>query len=99
MSDMSGMLGGLQAQMKRMQEDAARAEVEGAAGNGLVRVKMNGAQEVLSVRIDPKAAGDLEMLEDLVQAAVNDACRRSKEAAAAQVAAFARQMGLPPGMF
>jgi DNA-binding protein YbaB len=39
------------------------------------------------------------MLEDLVQAATNDACRRSKEAAAAQVAAFARQMGLPPGMF
>lgn len=95
---MGGLLGGLQQQMKQLQAEAERAEVEGVAANGLVVVRMNGAQEVLSVRIDPKAAADVEMLEDLVRAATNDAVRRSKEAAAAKLSAFAQAMGLPPGL-
>ena len=65
-SDMGGLLGGLQQQMKAMQEQAERAEVEGVAAGGLVRVRMNGAQEVLAVTIDPKALGDAELLEDPV---------------------------------
>jgi DNA-binding YbaB/EbfC family protein len=98
-SDMGGLLGGLQQQMKAMQEQAERAEVEGVAAGGLVRVRMNGAQEVLAVTIDPKALGDAELLEDLVRAATNDAVRLSKSAAAAGVAQLAQQMGLPPGLF
>lgn len=96
---MGGMMAGLQQQMKQMQAEAERAEVEGVAGNGLVVVRMNGAQEVLSVRIDAKVGGDLELVEDLVRAATNDAVRRSKEAAAAKLAQFAQAMGLPPGLF
>lgn len=96
---MGGLLGGLQAQMKQLQAEAERTEVEGVAGNGLVVVRMTGAQEVLSVRIDPKVATDVEMVEDLVRAATNDAVRRSKEAAAAKLAQFAQSMGLPPGLF
>lgn len=97
--DMGGLLGGLQQQMQQLQADAEKEEVDGTAGNGLVVVRMNGAQEVLSVRIDPKAAADRELLEDLLRAAINDAVRRSKEATARKLAGFAQAMGLPPGLF
>jgi DNA-binding YbaB/EbfC family protein len=97
-NDMGGLLGGLQAQMKQMQEEAARVEVEGVAAGGLVRVRMNGAQEVLSVTVDPRALGDAELLEDLVRAATNEAVRQSKQAAAQGVAQLAARMGLPPGL-
>jgi DNA-binding YbaB/EbfC family protein len=96
---MGGLLGGLQAQMKQMQEEAERVEVEGVAAGGMVRVRMNGAQEVLSVKVDPRALGDAELLEDLVRAATNEAVRLSKQAAAQGVAQLAQRMGLPPGLF
>ncbi len=95
---MSGMLGGLQQQMKALQAEAEREEVEATAG-GLVTVRMNGAQEVLGVRIDPRAMDDRELLEDLLRAATNDAVRRSKEVMAAKLGQLAQAMGLPPGMF
>jgi DNA-binding YbaB/EbfC family protein len=98
-NDMGGLLGGLQAQMKQMQEEAERVEVEGVAAGGMVRVRMNGAQEVLSVKVDPRALGDAELLEDLVRAATNEAVRLSKQAAAQGVAQLAQRMGLPPGLF
>lgn len=99
MGNAAGLLGGLQQQMKAMQEEAARVEVEGTAGGGLVRVRMNGAQEVLGVHIDKRALEDGDLLEDLVRAASNEAMRRSKEAAAASLAQLAQRMGLPPGLF
>ena len=95
---MGGLLGGLQERMKAVQAEAEAEVVEGSAANGLVVVKMNGAQEVLGVKIDAKAAADVELLEDLVRAATNDAVRRSKAAAAGKLAAFAASMGLPPGL-
>jgi len=98
MGGMGGMLGGLQAQMKRFQEEAEREEVDGVAGRGLVTVRMNGAQEVVSVKIDPAALADREMLEDLLRAATNDAVRRSKEIVAQKLAGMAASMGLPPGL-
>lgn len=98
MGGFGGMLGGLQAQMKALQAEAEREEVEGTAG-GLVSVRMNGAQEVLAVRIDSKILSDKELAEDLVRAATNDAVRRSREVVARKMSAFAAQMGLPPGLF
>lgn len=95
---MGGLIAGMQQQMKAMQAEAERAEVEGVAGRNLVVVRMNGAQEVLSVRIDPSALADREMLEDLIQAATNDAIRRSKEVVAQKLAGLAQAMGLPPGL-
>ena len=95
---MAGMLGGLKEQMKQMQAEAEKVEVDGAAGGSMVVVRMNGGQEVLSVRIDPKVLGDRELCEDLVRAATNDAVRRSKEASAAKLAEFMQRMGLPPGL-
>lgn len=95
---MGGLMSGLKQQMAQIQAEAEKAEVEGTAGSGLVVVRMNGAQEVLAVRIDDKAMADRELLEDLVRAAVGDAVRRSKEASAQRLAAFAQKLGLPPGM-
>jgi hypothetical protein len=99
MGGMGGLLGGLQGQMQALQAEAEKAEVEGKAGGGKVVVRMNGAQEVLSVRIDPKIMDDRELLEDLVRAATNDASRRSKEIVAQKLAELAQAMGLPPGLF
>ena len=67
----------MQAQMAQMQEEAASEVVEASAGGGMVTVKANGAGEVVSITIDPKAIDpdDPEMLADLVLAAVNEALR------------------------
>ncbi len=97
MGGMSGLLGGFQKQMQELQAEAEREEVEATAG-GLVTVRINGAQEVLSVRIDPKAMDDRELLEDLLRAATNDAVRRSKEVVAKKLGTLAAAMGLPPGL-
>lgn len=59
--------------MEQMQAELDKVEMEGAAGSGLVKVLMTGKSELRRVTIDPKAAEDLETLEDLIVAAVNDA--------------------------
>jgi DNA-binding protein YbaB len=59
---------------------------------------MTGTQKVVSVAIDPAAAGDSEMLQDLVVAAVNEALELSKQLAAAKMQAIASGLGLPPGL-
>jgi len=70
-----------QAKMMKMQEELAGREVEGSAGGGMVKVKANGRHEVIEVKIDPTVVDpeDIEMLEDLVAAAVNDAQSRADE--------------------
>jgi DNA-binding YbaB/EbfC family protein len=67
----------MQQKMEKIQQELAEKEVEGSSGGGMVTVKMNGQQEVLSIQIDPEvfSDGDKEMLEDLVVAAVNEARR------------------------
>jgi hypothetical protein len=67
----------MQARLQKVQEELGRRELTGAAGGGLVQVTMNGRAEVLRVRIDPQAASDVEMLEDLVAAAFRDAQRQA----------------------
>jgi DNA-binding YbaB/EbfC family protein len=95
---MGGLLGGFQQQMQALQAEAEKEEVEATAG-GRVTVRMNGAQEVVSIRIDPKAMDDRELLEDLLTAATNDASRRAKEVVARKLGQLAASMGLPPGLF
>lgn len=74
----------MQAQMAKMQEELAALTVEGSAGGGMVTVSANGQGDIMSVKIDPEVLGDgdVEMVEDLVLAAVNEALRRSKDLAA-----------------
>ena len=71
----------MQAEMVKAQEEAQQQEVEASAGGGMVTVKVNGALEVLEIKIDPDAVDpeDVEMLQDMVQAAINEALRSAQE--------------------
>ena len=71
----------MKASMDRLQEELATREVEAGAGGGMVTVVATGAQEISSVSIDPSVIDpeEKEMLQDLIQAAVNEALRKSKE--------------------
>jgi DNA-binding YbaB/EbfC family protein len=90
----------MQQKIAKLQEELAHKEVEGTSGGGMVRVKMNGRQEVMNVQIDPQvfADGDKEMLEDLVTAAFNEARRVSLDLAKEEMSKLTG--GLPvPGLF
>ncbi len=92
----------MQAQMLQMQEDLAKVTVEGAAGGGMVRVVANAQGEIVSLKIAPEVVNpqDIEMLEDLVLAAVNESLRLGKEKANRQMEQITGGMGLSmPGLF
>lgn len=88
----------MQSQMNKVQAELETETVEASAGGGAVRVVATGTQKVVSVAIDPAAASDTEMLQDLVVAAVNEAMERSKQMAASKMQAVASGLGLPPGL-
>ena len=90
----------LKAEMDRLQAEAATKRVEGSAGGGMVTVVANGKGDLLSVKIDPEVARgeDLEMLQDLVVAASNDALRRARELLAQEVSRLTGGLNLP-GLF
>jgi nucleoid-associated protein EbfC len=71
-------------QAQKMQEQMAKdmetLRVDATAGGGIVKVEMNGKKDVLAIKIEPEAAGDVEMLQDLIVAAVNEAGRKVDEA-------------------
>jgi DNA-binding YbaB/EbfC family protein len=71
----------LQAQMAAMQEEVAKKKVDATAGGGMVTVEVNGKQELTAIKIDPEVVNkeDVQMLEDLVLAAANEALRKSRE--------------------
>ncbi|MBM3317993.1 MAG: YbaB/EbfC family nucleoid-associated protein [Candidatus Eisenbacteria bacterium] len=91
-----------QARMAELQEQLAARTLEATAGGGMVKVAVNGRNEVLSIRIDPQVVdpGDVEMLEDLVVAAVNEARQRVEEMTRAEMSRVAGGLGLPgmPGV-
>ena len=90
----------LKAEMERLQAEAATKTVEGSAGGGMVTVVANGKGDLLSVKIDPEVARgeDLEMLQDLVVAAANDALRRARELLAQEISRLTGGLNLP-GLF
>jgi DNA-binding YbaB/EbfC family protein len=92
----------MQTQMAQAQEQLRETTLEASAGGGAVRVTITGAQEVRAIEIDPGAVdpGEVEMLQDLVIAAVNDAISRSKELERERMASIAGGIGLPemPGL-
>ena len=85
----------MQQQMAAAQAELAAAEVTGTAGGGLVMVTLNGAGEVLSLKIDPNAVDpdDVESLEDLVLAAIRDGARQVQELAATTMGPVSGAMG------
>ncbi len=92
----------MQAQMAQAQQELAETTLEATAGGGAVRVVITGAQEVRSVEIDASAVDpeEVEMLQDLVMTAVNEAIGRSKELERERMGSIAGGMGLPgmPGL-
>ncbi len=84
-----------QEMQERLQKQMAELRVEGDAGGGMVKVTINGAKQVLSIKIDPEAVSkdDVEMLQDLVVAAINDAHRKADEVMHQNLGGM-----LPPGM-
>jgi DNA-binding YbaB/EbfC family protein len=91
------MLEQAQKQAHSLQEKMQQTVVEASSGGGTVTVKMNGRKQVLEVRIDPEAvkSGDVEMLQDLVAAAVNAAAQKIDEAMQSTVGGMLGGLGLP----
>jgi DNA-binding YbaB/EbfC family protein len=90
----------MQSQMQKMQEKLAEQRIDGTSGGGMVTVTMNGRHEVVKVKIDPQvvAPDDVEMLEDLVAAACNDAVSKVQEKVQAEMGKVTGGLGLP-GLF
>jgi len=89
-----------QQMQERMQKQMAEMKVEATAGGGMVTVTMNGTKQVLALKIDPEAVSkeDVEMLQDLILAAINDAQRKVDEALQKQMSGMMGGMKIP-GMF
>jgi nucleoid-associated protein EbfC len=94
---LQNMLEQARKQAQNLQEKMQQTVVEASSGGGTVSVKMNGRKQVLEVRIDPEAvkSGDLEMLQDMVAAAVNAAGQKVDEAVQSTVGGMLGGMGIP----
>ena len=93
--NMQQMMKQAQAMQEKMQREMEEMVVEAAAGGGVVSVRMQGTKELVAVTIDPEAVkeGDVEMLQDLIVAAVNEAGRKVDEAMKGKLGGM-----LPPGL-
>ena len=85
----------LQAQIQKVQEELETLTVEGTAGGGVIKVVMSGKQTVESVTIDPEAAEDVDLLQDLVAAAVNDAFTKVQELTAEKMGTITGGLNIP----
>ncbi len=97
--DMQRALQQAQQMQQKMQEEIAQIRVEASAGGGMVSVKMDGQKNVLGVKIDPEVAGDVEMLQDMMMAAFNEAAKKVDEESKQKMAGMLGGLGLPPGLF
>lgn len=90
----------LQSKMKKTQEELAKREYDGTSGGGAVKITVNGEYKISSIKIDPEVvkAGDVEMLQDLILTAANDAVRICKETSAKEMEKVTGGMNIP-GMF
>jgi DNA-binding YbaB/EbfC family protein len=88
----------MQKDMEAAQEELKNEIVEASAGGGMVTVKMDGHKNVTGVKIDPEVAGDVEMLQDLVMAACNEAAKKVDEESQKKMSGMLGGMGLPPGL-
>ena len=91
-------------QAKKLQEDMAKKQaelleqiIEGSAGGGAVTAKVNGKQQILEIKIKPEVVDpeDVEMLEDLIMAAVNDAIKQSQDMVSAEMAKITGGLNIP----
>lgn len=95
------MMAKAQDMQRELQQKMAETIVEASSGGGSVSVRMNGQKQVLGVKIEPDVvqSGDVEMLQDMITAAVNEAGRKVDEAMQSGLGGMLGGMGLPPGLF
>ncbi len=101
MKKMQKMQEKLTSSMSQITEELEHLTVEGLAGQGMVKCTINGHQQIMSLKIDPKVVDpeDVEMLEDLVMTAVRDGLEKSKALSGDKMAQLTQGLPLPPGMF
>jgi DNA-binding YbaB/EbfC family protein len=97
MANLQRMAQQMQQEMQRIEGELRDAHVDGSAGGGVVKAVVTGKQELVSVTIDPSAvdASDVDMLQDLIVAAVNDALRSSRQMAEEKMAAVTGGLKIP----
>ena len=97
--NMQQMMRQAQQMQEKMQEEIAAIKVEATAGGGMISVQMDGQKNLLSVKIDPEVAGDVEMLQDMILAACSEAVKKVDDTIKGKMGGMLGGMGLPPGMF
>ena len=96
---MQAMMKQAEQMQKKLQEEIALIRVDASAGGGIVTVNMDGKKNVTAVKIDPEVAGDVEMLQDMMMAAFNEASKKVDDATQEKMGGLLGGLGLPPGMF
>jgi len=96
--NMQAMMKQAEQMQKKLQEEIAQIRVEASAGGGMVSVKMDGKKNVTAVKIDPEVAGDVEMLQDMMMAAFNEASKKVDDEAQQKMGGLLGGLGLPPGL-
>lgn len=101
MGNMMKQIQKMQKEMMKMQEELEQRTVEASSGGGMVRVEFTGKKELVSLTIEPEAVDpeDVEMLQDMIAAAVNEGLRKVDEMMAQEMKKITGGMNLPPGLF
>ena len=97
--NMQQMMRQAQQMQEKMQQDIALIKVTATAGGGMVTVNMDGQKNLLSVKIEPEVAGDVEMLQDMILAACGEAVKQVEAQIQQKMGGMLGGMGLPPGLF
>ena len=97
--NMQQMMRQAQQMQEKMAQDIAQIKVTATAGGGMVTVAMDGQKNLLSVKIDPEVAGDVEMLQDMILAACGEAVKQVEAQIQQKMGGMLGGMGLPPGLF
>ena len=92
------MLQQAKAMQERIKNEIAAIRVEASTGGGMVTVKMDGTKNVVDILIEPDAAEDIEMLQDMIRGACNEAAKRVDEQTQAKIGGMMGGLGLPPGL-
>jgi len=96
--NMQQMMRQAQQMQEKMQQEIALIKVEATSGGGMVTVGMDGQKNMLTVKIDPEVAGDVEMLQDMIVAAANEAVKKVDAEIQQKMGGMLGGMGLPPGL-
>jgi nucleoid-associated protein EbfC len=101
LGNLNEMMKQAQQMQEEMQRELQQVKVEASVGGGIVTIAMDGTKQVLDVKLDPETvkSGDVEMLQDMLIAAFNEASRKAEEKAKGNLGSKLGGLGLPDGMF